>query len=221
MNLCLSGVLDADDLRWIRGALDGASFSDGRATAGWHARGVKQNLQTVHEEAARRVTERLQRHPQFISAALPFRMRAPIFSRYLPGMTYGTHVDDALMGGRGEPLRTDLAVTLFLNDPNSYDGGELVIKTHSGSERFKLPAGHAIVYPATSLHSVAEVTRGERLAAVLWVQSLLRDVGRREILFDLDTVRRSLWDRAGKVSTPDFDLLTKTYANLLRAWAET
>lgn len=224
MNLCLAGVLDADALQAIRGALDTAGFVSGASTAGWHAVKVKNNLQAASDVAAKRIQQCLMRHPLFRSAALPARLCTPLFSRYTTGMAYGRHVDEALMGGgdggAGTALRSDLAVTVFLSDPADYDGGELVIENVSGALSYKLEAGQAIVYPATTLHRVAEVTRGERLAAVLWVQSLVRDVAQREILFDLDTARRGVWDKAGKLATPEFDLLSKTYANLLRAWAE-
>lgn len=219
MNLCLSGVLDAPTLQSVRGTLAQAPFGDGAATAGWHARPLKHNLQTRNEAAAQQVQQSLLRHPVFRACTLPHRLSQPTFSRYLPGMSYGRHVDDALMSSQS-PLRSDLSVTLFLSDPADYDGGELVIESPSGEQACKLPAGQALVYPSTRLHRVSEVTRGERLAAILWVQSLVRDPAQREILFDLDTVRRSVWDQAGKAHSTEFDLLAKTYANLLRAWAE-
>lgn len=222
MNLCLAGVLDADTLQAVRTALSDAAFSDGSGTAGWHAAQVKHNLQATDEAAAQRIQQALMAHALFRAAALPARLRTPLFSRYTAGMAYGRHMDDALMavsGGQGA-LRADLAVTVFLSEPASYDGGELVIEGHGGTSAYKLDAGQAIVYPATTLHRVAEVTRGERLAAVLWVQSLVRDAAQREVLFDLDTARRGLWDKAGRTATPEFDLVTKTYANLLRAWSE-
>lgn len=219
MNLCLANVLDADTLRAIRTTLASSVFEDGGRTAGWHARGVKHNQQAVSAGAAKLVLDALQSHPLFHSAVLPARVRTPIFSRYLPGMSYGMHVDDALMGGT-DPIRSDLAVTVFLSEGAEYDGGELVLETHSGTVPYRLEAGQAVVYPATCLHRVAPVTRGERLAAVLWVQSYVRDAAQREILFDLDTVRRELWEQAGQVPTSAFNLQAKTYANLLRAWAE-
>jgi PKHD-type hydroxylase len=222
VNLCLAGVLDADALHAVRVALAGASFGDGSHTAGWHAGKVKKNLQATHDIAAQRVQQGLMAHPLFRSAALPARLRTPLFSRYDAGMGYGRHMDDALMavGGGRSALRADLAVTVFLSDPASYDGGELVIESAGGTAAYKLEPGQAIVYPATALHRVAEVTRGERLAAVLWVQSLVRDAAQREILFDLDTARRGLWDKADQAATAEFDLVAKTYANLLRAWSE-
>lgn len=140
-----------------------------------------------------------------------------MLSRYHPGMTYGVHVDDALMGAT-EPVRTDIATTIFLSRPEDYDGGELVIEGTGGDAEYKLPAGAAIFYPATSLHRVAPVGRGSRLAAVTWIQSLVREADRREMLFDLDSARRTLFEQTGK--TREVDLLSKTYANLLRLWAE-
>lgn len=219
MNICLAGVLGADALQAIRATLTQASFADGAGTAGWHAVKVKHNLQANHDAAAQQVHQALMRHPLFRSATLPSKLRAPLFSRYLPGMSYGRHVDDAMMGS-ANPLRTDIAVTVFLSDPGSYDGGELLIESHAGELSYKLEAGQAIVYPATTIHQVTPVTRGERLAAVLWVQSLVRDPSRREILFDIDSARRMLWEKAGELATPEFDLLSKSYANLLRSWAE-
>lgn len=219
MNLCLAQVLDTATLARVLARLAQATFTEGAATAGWHARGVKQNLQASDEAAALEVQQALIRHPVFASGALPRRLRPALFSRYVAGMAYGTHVDDALMGAR-DPIRTDLAVTVFLSDPASYEGGELVIDGHSGMQAYKLSAGDALVYPATQLHRVAEVSRGERLAAVLWVQSFVRDPSQREILFDLDTARRGVWNQAGQRHTAEFDLLAKTYSNLLRAWAD-
>jgi PKHD-type hydroxylase len=213
LNLCLSGALDAETLQAVRAALRSSPFHDGGATAGWNARGVKHNEQARDAEAAGRVHDALLEHLLLQSAALPARLSTPLFSRYRPGMSYGLHMDDALMGSNPR-LRTDLALTLFLSDPASYDGGELVIENHTGVLTYKLEAGQAV------LHRVAEVTRGERLAAVLWIQSAVRDAAHREMLFDLDTVRRSLWARGGASASEDFNLLNKTYANLLRAWAD-
>ena len=137
-----------------------------------------------------------------------------LFSRYETGMHYGSHVDDALMGG----MRTDVSFTLFLSDPKSYDGGELTIESASGEETFKLDAGALVAYSATSLHRVADVTRGARLAAVGWARSLVRDPARRELLFDLDSARRQMFAREGK--SAEFDLVSKSVANLLRMWVE-
>ena len=221
MILCIGEVLAADRLAAFRERLTGLSFVDGAATAGWHARLVKRNRQAPSgaetKELQAELAETLARHELFQMACRPRRMRPILFSRYEPGMEYGTHVDDALMGG-ADPVRSDLSFTLFLSPPESYDGGELVVESTAGEQAFKLPAGSLVLYPSSTLHRVAPVTRGERLAAVSWVQSQVRDPGGREILFDLDTARRTLFQREGK--TREFDLLSKSLANLLRLWAE-
>jgi PKHD-type hydroxylase len=219
MFLCIADVLGPDDLETVIGQLDVATFGDGRASAGWHARLVKRNLQAGRdepslEELRARLTSLILANPVFQLAARPKALTPLLLSRYEPGMSYGTHVDDALMGG----LRTDLAFTLFLSEPDSYAGGELVIEAPVGEEPFKLAAGSLLLYPATTLHRVEPVTSGHRLAAVGWVRSHLRDAGKRELLFDLDTARRVLFERHGK--TAEFDLLSKCSANLLRMWAE-
>jgi PKHD-type hydroxylase len=144
-------------------------------------------------------------------------MRPLTFSRYAPGMEYGNHVDDAIMAG-DPPLRSDISVTLFLAPPEDYDGGELVLDSHGGEEAYKLPAGHAIIYPSTALHRVAPVTHGTRDVAIGWIQSLVREAAKREILFDLDTARRSIFAAQGK--SADFDRLSLSYSNLLRLWSE-
>lgn len=221
MILCLSQILDAEKRDRIDTLLEAAEFEDGAGTAGWHARLVKANRQAAPRhpatrEAAALVATALREHAVFRSAVLPRRIAPVILARYAGGESYGTHVDDALMGN--DLLRSDVAVTVFLAPPESYEGGELVIEDSAGEQAFKLGAGDAIAYPATSLHRVAPVTSGERRVAVTWVQSLVRDAGQREILFDLDTARRQLFEREGKSAT--FDLLAKSHANLLRRWAE-
>jgi PKHD-type hydroxylase len=227
--LCLAGVLDAARLAAVRRLLATARFEPGEATAGWHARGVKHNEQAVGTDPAARaaaaaVADALRAHPVFAAAVLPRRLRPVLFSRCRVGDFYGPHVDDALMGGT-IPVRTDVAVTVFLTPAADYAGGELVLETAGGEQEFRLAAGDAVAYPATSLHRVAPVTAGERLAAVTWVQSLVRDPARREVLFDLDTARRASFGNADGMGLPragvdTFQLLAKTYANLLRMWAE-
>ena len=155
---------------------------------------------------------------EFQRFAIPKTIQRPLISRYREGMNYGRHVDDALMGGASK-TRTDLSVTLFLNDPADYEGGELVIESPMGEEEIKLPAGAAVVYPSGALHRVAPVTRGERIAAVTWVESHVRDPQRREILHDLEVIRTRLSKTAPE--SRETDLAFKTYANLLRMWAET
>jgi PKHD-type hydroxylase len=218
MILAAPDVLTAADVAALRDGLAQAAFTPGEVTAGWSARLVKSNLQAgdgPEVEAMRALVQRrLMDHPVLALATRPKTIVGPMFARYQPGHTYGTHVDNALIGG----VRTDVSFTLFLSDPQSYDGGELVIDTPSGEEAFKLAPGSIVTYPATTLHRVAPVTRGERLAAAGWIRSHLRDAAQRELLLDLETARRRLFDREGK--TPEVDLLAKCAANLLRMWCE-
>lgn len=217
----IPSLLPPSDLDTVVTTLHQASFVDGQLTAGWHAKQVKQNRQIDRADpnAARLeqlVIEALQRNPLFQSAVRPQRLHSLVFSRYDVGMAYGRHVDNALMGGDA-CWRADVSFTLFLSDPSQYDGGELVIEAADDEQAYRLPAGSVLVYPSTRLHRVNSVTRGTRFAAAGWVQSLVRNAEEREILFDLDTARRSLFARDGK--TNEFDLLSKTLSNLLRKWA--
>lgn len=216
--ILLNEVLAAEDVARVVERLGRVSWRDGRATAGPSARAVKDNLQAAPadvEALERFVAQALDRHPLFAMAARPKRLSRLIFSRYAPGMEYGAHTDDALMGPPGDRLRTDLAFTLFLAAPATYEGGALVVTSASGEERIKLPAGSAVLYPAGSIHFVEPVIAGERLACVGWVQSTVRDAGAREILFDLSTLRAR---HAGP--REDALLLDKAISNLLRMWAE-
>jgi PKHD-type hydroxylase len=215
----VADVLDADATAAARETLAKANFVDGRATAGWAAKLVKNNLQASGNDAAlatlrETLTTKISSHPLFRMVARPKTLSPLILSRYEPGMAYGSHVDDAIMGG----MRSDVSFTLFLSDPDTYEGGALVIESSGGEEDIRLPAGSMVVYSSTTLHRVAEVTRGARLAAVGWARSYIRDPAQRELLFDLDTARQSLFSKQGK--TAEFDLLSKTSANLLRMWAE-
>lgn len=226
MLVCIAGLLDAAALGEVRALLGAARFVDGARTAGWHAREAKSNRQAeAQDPAARRagalVSAALLGNPVFRAAALPRRLRPVLFARYGEGEFYGAHVDDAVMGAAeaGGPLRTDVAVTVFLAAPDDYGGGELVVEDAGGEQAVKLAAGEAVAYPATTLHRVAPVTSGERLVAVTWAQSLVRDSAAREILFDLDAARRQVFAREGKGAA--FDLIAKSHANLLRRWAET
>src|SRR5262245_22099174 len=218
MILAIADLLSAHDLDSIGAMLAPARFSDGAASAGWSARPVKFNLQAEpgrEVEAARGLIQRrLGEHAVFQLATRPKTIIGPLISRYQPGHAYGTHVDDALIGG----VRTDVAFTLFLSPPEACDGGELIIESAAGEEAFKLAAGSLVTYPATSLHRVAPVSRGHRMVAAGWVRSFVRDPAHRELLFDLDTARRRLFDREGK--TAEADLLAKCTANLLREWCD-
>ncbi len=223
MILCIGNVLDEDTLTRMLGELREVEFRDGRETAGWHARTVKRNTQARAGDSRiaglrSEVDRALARHPVFQMAARPRRTTPVLFSRYQPGMEYGAHVDDAVMNGPDGPVRTDISFTLFLSGPEDYDGGELVTDTTAAEQTYKLPGGALVLYPSSTLHRVNPVTRGERLAAVGWVQSQVRDPHRREILFDLDTARRQMFDAGGK--TEQFDAVSKSLANLLRMWAE-
>ncbi|BCW90322.1 PKHD-type hydroxylase [Alphaproteobacteria bacterium SO-S41] len=218
MILGLDGILTAAEVAAIRARLAGGSFQDGKTTAGWHAKLVKENAQLAKDDpladAIRVDVDAALRRNAIFAAAVQPKLIQLLINRYGEGQSYGAHVDDAFMNGR----RTDVALTVFLSDPADYDGGELVIDGPSGEQRIKLPAGAAIVYPATTLHRVEPVTRGARLACVGWVESRIRDAQAREILFDLERARRGLFQSGGK--TAEFDLLSKATANLLRRWGE-
>jgi PKHD-type hydroxylase len=215
----IADVLDADGVAAAREVLAKAQFVDGRATAGWHAKLVKNNLQAAGGDKAvaelrDRLAEKIGGNALFRLVARPKALTPLLLSRYEPGMEYGSHVDDAIMQG----MRTDVSFTLFLSDPDSYDGGALIIETSGGEDDVKLPAGSLVAYPSNTLHRVQPVTKGARLAAVGWARSFVRDPARRELLFDLDTARQTLFAREGK--SAEFDLLSKSLANLLRMWAE-
>ena len=224
MLLQIPGILGPGELETLRAELRGEGFEDGAGTAGSMARTVKRNLQLAAESPAAKkcapmVLEALQRNPVFFSAALPQRIQGPVFNRYDPGMTYGDHVDNALMG-MPAPVRSDVAATLFLSDLKDYDGGELVVHDRFGAQRVKLPAGSIVVYPASSTHRVEPIGRGSRLAAVMWIQSFVRDAAQRQTLFELDLTIGALREKApsaaGEITT-----LTALYHNLLRMWSET
>lgn len=222
MILCIDNVLTSEELEQIQLSLAGAEFVDGKSTAGTYAKTVKENYQLkgdsdVAKDVRAIVNQALKRNALFQAAVRPKIIRPLLFSRYEAGMFYGTHTDNALMGD-DVLTRSDVSLTLFLSDPDTYSGGELVIDTSLGEQFFKLAAGAMIVYPSTFLHRVAEVTQGVRLAAVTWVQSVIRDAHEREMLFELDTVRRAMFEKHGK--TVEFDLLCKLHANLLRKWAD-
>jgi len=221
--LRIPSVLDRSELDVARRMLAGAPFVDGRLSAGQVAKRVKQNQEVDRharelEQLNNLVMGNLVRHPVYRSGALPLRIAAPYYARYTPGMQYGDHVDDPIMGADGQLYRSDLAVTVFLNDPSSYDGGELVVNTPFGEQHVKLPAGDAVMYPASSLHRVAEVTRGERLVAITWLQSLVRDPAQRELLHELNSVRERML--ASAPETDDAKLINKTYVNLVRMWGD-
>ncbi len=219
MQIIIGDVLSPDDIETVGDALQRARFVDGRETAGFAARLVKDNRQAAADDhsldAARKlVATRILGNEVFRLAVRPKALTPIMFSRYEPGMQYGSHVDDAIMHG----LRTDVSFTLFLGDPQDYDGGELVVETAAGDDAVKLAAGSLVAYPSTSLHHVAQVRRGVRSVAVGWARSFVRDAAQRELLFELDTARRQLFAREGK--SAEFDLISKSTANLLRMWSD-
>jgi len=222
--VCVPEVLTAQELAALRVELQSAPFVDGATTAGWSARNVKKNQQidpssASHGRMADIVRAAFLRHALLQAALLPAAHTRPLFNRYASGMGYGAHVDAPVMGGIGNAVRTDIAITVFLSEPGSYDGGELVTQASGGLEyKFKLDAGAAIAYPANTLHHVSPVTRGVRDAAIIWVQSLVRDPARRELLWDLENAKRDIFGRDGKSQA--FDAVSRSHANLLRMWAE-
>ncbi len=225
MMVHIPNVLTPEQVKHCLQVFDAAAWEDGRATAGHQSTQVKKNLQLPeHSPQARElgdlVLRGLERSPLFISAVLPQRVFPPLFNRYDEQMNFGSHVDNAIRPIPGTPLRlrTDVSATLFLSDPESYDGGELVVEDTYGSHAVKLPAGDLIVYPASSLHHVTPVTRGVRLASFFWVQSMVRDTAQRALLFDLDTAVRQLNTEVPQ--SPSLVMLTGVYHNLLRQWAE-
>jgi len=219
-------VLSPDEVARAREALEKAAWVDGKVTAGDQAAKAKFNLQIPEDSpAAREVGElilrALGRNPTFNSAALPFRVLQPLFNRYDVGMKFDAHVDGAIRAvpGAGIRMRADVSSTLFLTPPEDYDGGELVIEDTYGSHKLKLPAGDMVVYPASSLHYVTEITRGSRWSSFFWTQSMVRDDGKRTLMFDLD---RAIMDIRQKLPDDDHAVvaLTSHYHNLLRRWAE-
>jgi PKHD-type hydroxylase len=219
MMLQIAGILDPQAVEKIRIelALEGAGFASGRATAGWYARDVKHNDQAtgaIATQVMEQVKTTLMANALFLSAARPKSFVKTLVSRYRPGMHYGSHVDDALMGG----IRTDLSFTLFLSVPDSYEGGELVIESPDGETDVKLEAGSLVLYPTTSLHRVNEVMAGERLAIVGWVRSFIRSAEQRETLFDLDQVVANL--KASNTDRTAMNPVMKVRNTLTRMWAE-
>jgi PKHD-type hydroxylase len=222
----LHAVLSAHDVARCRALLDAATWSDGRITAGPQSARVKNNLQLPDSApasvAARAIVlESLERHSQFFAASLPKRIFPPLFNRYEGAANaFGNHIDNAVrtIHATGQRVRTDLSATLFLADPAEYDGGELVIEDTFGTRSVKLPAGDLVLYPSTSVHRVEPVTRGARVASFFWIESMVRDAGRRQVLHDLDMAILDLRQTYGEIAPAV--RLTGTYHNLLRRWAE-
>jgi PKHD-type hydroxylase len=226
MMLHIPHVLTKAQVADCRARLDAAVWVDGNVTSGFQAALAKQNQQLPQDsEAARTVGDQIRKaleaHPLFVSAALPHTILSPMFNRYGAGMGFGSHIDNAIRRDpvTGQRLRTDLSATLFLSEPEDYDGGELVVDDLYGSHAVKLPAGDLILYPASSLHQVTPVTRGVRTASFFWIQSLVREDARRSLLLDMDVAIQRLGQSVGPTD-PSILSLTGTYHNLLRQWSE-
>ena len=226
MMLAIPDVLDATSVARVRAVIDAAEWRDGNATSGHQSALAKRNRQLPEDssaarEAGRLVLDALGQSPLFIASALPLKIFPPLFNRYEGGEAFGTHIDNAVRIHRGSEfrVRSDLSATLFLEAPNAYDGGELVVEDNLGAHQVKLPAGHLLLYPASSLHRVEPVTRGARVASFFWIQSMVRDDGARTLLFDLD---QSIQAIAADRGHDDREVirLTGVYHNLLRRWAD-
>lgn len=227
MLLHIPSVLAKDDVARVRDLIDAGEWVDGNVTSGPQSALAKRNMQLEESapqarEAGAIILQALERTPLFIAAALPLRVFPPLFNRYEGGQTFGNHIDNAVRRNRGGDLnvRTDLSCTLFLAEPDAYDGGELVVEDTYGVHAVKLEAGDAILYPASSLHRVEPVTRGARIASFFWIQSMVREDGRRALLFDMDMAVQRLGAELG-IGHPSVVSLTGSYHNLLRMWAET
>ena len=226
MLIAIPGLLDASGVARVRGIVDGGEWVDGNVTSGPQAALAKNNEQLVEASAAAReagaiVLDALGKSPLFIAAALPLKIFPPLFNRYAGGHEFGIHVDNAVRIQRGSEfrVRSDLSITVFLEDPGEYEGGELLVEGQFGAQSVKLPAGDAILYPSSSLHKVTPVTRGCRVASFFWIQSMVRDDGARRLLFDLDSAVQRL---AGQLGQDDRSVveLTGVYHNLLRRYAD-
>ena len=227
MLLQLPQVLNAEQVAHCRQRLEQAAWADGRMTAGYQSALAKDNAQLPENDPVARelgglILEALSRNSTFFSAALPQRIYPPLFNRYAGGQSFGFHVDNAVRYDRSrggvDPVRTDLSATLFLSAPEDYDGGELVIEDTYGTQQIRLPAGHLLLYPGTSLHRVTPVTRGARVASFFWIQSMLREDAQRRLMFDLDVSIRTLTRDVPE--HPSLVQLTGVYHNLLRRWAD-
>lgn len=229
MLITIPNVLTAAQVQQARQVLDQAEWVDGRVTAGHQSAKAKDNVQIPEGHPAARqlgemILQALGQNPLFVTAALPARVFPPLFNRYSGGQSFGTHVDNAIRQVTGTPhrIRTDVSATLFFSEPSEYDGGELCVEDTYGVQSVKLPAGHMTLYPSTSLHHVKPVTRGARICSFFWIQSMVRDDGRRSLLFDLDLaiqrLNRELANNGPAMQTAV--QLTGVYHNLLRQWAE-
>ena len=226
MLICIPDVLSKSDVADFRRIMEAEEWEDGHSTAGAQSAEVKKNEQLPPDsKVARKLGERilvaLSANLLFISAAVPLRIFPPLFNRYRPGQFFGEHVDNCIRGDTltGLRIRTDLSATLFLSEPDEYDGGELTIDDYYGSHQVKLPAGHLVLYPSTSLHLVTPITRGARICSFFWLQSMIKDTHARRLTFEMDNTIQELVVRLGRNDT-EVRKLTNIYHNLVRYWAE-
>jgi PKHD-type hydroxylase len=224
MLVTLADVLNKEELAVARDLLSKGGFTDGKLSAGQEAVHVKNNLELNAQDNLitplnNLVMGKLIQHPIYLAAALPLKIAAPYYAKYSKGMTYGNHVDDPVMGPVGQRYRSDLSITVFLNEPGEYEGGELVIQTSFGDQTVKLKAGDAVMYPSSSTHRVAEVTSGERIVAVTWLQSMVRDPAKRELLYSLHQAREDLIHN--QPGTDTTERVSNSYVNLVRMWSDT
>ena len=223
MLVTIPKVLNKEDISVIQDLMATANFHEGSTSAGSEAKLVKNNHEMFISEIETQrlnnlVMGKLVQNPDYIAAAFAAKIAAPYYAKYSEGMSYGNHVDDPIMGPANQRYRSDISITIFLNEPDAYDGGELVISTAFGEQKVKLSAGDAVLYPSSSTHQVAEVTRGERLVAVTWLQSTIRDPAKREILYNLSKARETLIKTSP--GSQELEQLSNGYVNLLRMWSE-
>ena len=221
MLVTIPEVLNKEDLHVILDLMAGANFHEGTSSAGAEAKRVKNNHEMFISEAETQrlnnlVMGKLIKHPTYIATAFAAKIAAPYYAKYTKGMHYGNHVDDPVMGPANQRYRSDISLTIFLNEPDAYDGGELIINTPFGEQNIKLNAGDAVLYPSSSTHRVAEVTRGERLVAVTWLQSTVRDPAKREVLYNLSQARESMIKSTP--ASPETEQISNAYMNLVRMW---
>lgn len=226
MLIAIPDLLDAAGVAAVRALINAGDWIDGNVTSGPQSALAKRNLQLPEDSAAAKqagqmVLDALGRSALFIAAALPLKIYPPLFNSYAGGQAFGVHIDNAvrIQPGTGFRVRSDLSMTVFLEDPDAYDGGELTVETQFGVQQVKLPAGHAVLYPSSSLHRVEPVTRGRRVASFFWLQSMIRDDAARQMLFDLDRSVQGIAAQLGQ-DHPDVIRLTGVYHNLLRRWAD-
>ncbi len=223
MLVTIPEVLNKEDISVVLDLMATANFHEGASTAGSEAKRVKNNHEMFISELETQrlnnlVMGKLVKNPDYIAAAFAARIAAPIYAKYTKGMHYGNHVDDPVMGPPNQRYRSDVSITIFLSEPETYEGGELVISTAFGEQKIKLKAGDAVLYPSSSTHRVAEVTSGERLVAVTWLQSTVRDPAKREILYNLSQARETLI--ANSPESKELELLSNSYCNLVRMWTD-